>query len=278
MYSTLTKKVIKIVALLLILYICFCIFVFFIQKDLIFFPSKIPFDFPELANLEEVFLKTEDNIKLNAWYIDNKSNKTIIFLHGNGGNIFANQERLRLFNDIGINALMIDYRGYGKSDGNINNEEDLYNDANAAYQYIINKGIDSKNILIWGQSLGGSIAINLAQNKEIYAVIVESSFNSMDEMANDKYWFLPIQLLSRFHFRSDQKLTNIHSPILIIHSINDEMIDIANGQKLFNQANEPKFFLKTRGSHNQGLQESYNLYLSTIKKLLDGDVHSIKQS
>lgn len=251
-----------------LLYISLCIFVFFIQKSLIFFPIKENVSFPWQPNLKEISIKTEDGILLNAWYLDNKSDKTVIFFHGNGGNISYNQERLVIFNELHFNAIMIDYRWYGKSKGNIQKEEDIYKDADAAYKYIIDKGVNPKNIIIWGQSLGGAIAIYLAQNKDIYATIIESSFYSMDSMAANIYRFLPTLLLLRFHLRSDEKIENIISPILLIHSRNDEIINFSNGQKLYEKAKGHKEFLETTGSHNGGFQKSYNLYVSTLKKFL----------
>lgn len=223
--------VLKIIGILVLIYILFCIFVFFIQKYLIFFPSQGDFLVPKESNLQEVWIQTKDGIHLNSWFLDNKSDRTVIFFHGNGGNISSNQERLQIFNELHLNALMVDYRGYGKSylginknDGTIQKESDLYTDADATYQYLIDKGIKPQNIIIWGQSLGGAIAIHLSQNKDVFATIVESSFTSMNDMASKQYGFLPTRLLLRFHFRSDEKIRNIISPLLLIHSRNDEMI------------------------------------------------------
>lgn len=266
--SSILQIILRYTIIGVLLYVILCIFVFFIQKSLIFFPSKEAFNIPKAFNLSDISIKTEDNITLNAWYLDNKSEKTVIFFHGNGGNISYNQERLEIFNTLHLNAIMIDYRGYGKSGGSIQNETDLYKDADATYRYILEKGIDPKNIIIWGQSLGGAIAIHLAQNKNISATIIESSFSSMDAMANKQYGFLPTSLLLKFHMRSDEKISNILSPILVIHSRNDEMINFSNGQKLFEEVKGQKQFLETSGSHNGGFQKSYDVYVSALKTFL----------
>lgn len=157
------KLSLKILTILGFLYISLCIFVFFSQKDMIFFPSHTMRSFPQDTNLKEVSIHTQDGILLNGWFIDNKSDKTIIFFHGNGGNISYNQERITAFNALGYNALMFDYRGYGKSDGSIIREDDLYLDGEAAYQYILSRGTKPENIILWGQSLGGAIAIHTAE-------------------------------------------------------------------------------------------------------------------
>lgn len=253
----------------IIFYIFLCAYVFFNQKSLIFIPSKNVFELPKYENLKEITIQTEDGVKLNAWFLDNKSDKTVLFFHGNAGNLFYNEGKIKLFNDLHLNAIMLDYRGYGKSEGSIEKEEDVYKDAEATYEYVINRGTEPKNIILWGQSLGGAVSIDLAQNKNVYAVVVESTFYSMDSMAHNQYWFLPTSLLGRYHFRSDKKITNIYSPILFIHSKNDEMINFSNSQKLFEKANEPKTFQETKGTHNGGLETSYNLYISAITKLLN---------
>jgi fermentation-respiration switch protein FrsA (DUF1100 family) len=165
-----------------------------------------------------------------------------------------------------MNALMFDYRGYGKSEGQIHSENDIYLDGEAAYGYILSRGIKPENIIIWGQSLGGTVAIHTAQWKHIFRTIIESSFTSMDSMASGQYWFLPTQLLLQFHFDSINKISNILSPILIIHSPDDEMIGIQNGRELFEKANIPKEFLETRGSHNGGFSQSYLLYIEKLEK------------
>lgn len=250
------------------LYASTCIFVFVYQKDLILFPSQKIWSLPADKNLEEVTIVTSDNIRLNAWYIDNKSNTTIIFFHGNGGNIYNNQERITLFQSLWVNALMFDYRGYGKSEGNIEKESDIYTDGESAYNYVVQRGTKPEKIIIWGQSLGGAVAMHTAQWKPIKRTIIESTFTSMDEIAAETYPFLPTSLMLRFHFDNLSKIADIHSPILIIHSSDDEILGIENSKRLFEKANNPKEFLGTRGSHNGGFSQSYTLYKENLEKFL----------
>lgn len=133
------KQIVWISIIIGLLYILFCIFIFLFQTNLIFFPSKKPFTIPKSANITEVYVTTEDNVKLNAWFVDNQSNKTAIFFHGNGGNISHNQQRLKMFEELGLNVILFDYRGYGKSEGNIQQENDLYKDADAIYDYALSR-------------------------------------------------------------------------------------------------------------------------------------------
>lgn len=268
-----TKKTIRDISLRFlktstIAYILFCILVFFIQKSLIFFPLRNTLPFPVSETLKEVSIKTEDNIKLDAWFMDNKSDKIVIFFHWNWWNLYYNQERLKILDELKLNALVFDYRWYWKSEWEIKNEEDLYRDWEAVYNYLIDKGYKSKQIILWWQSLGWAIAINTAQYKDIYWVISESTFYSMDRMARKQFSFLPTRLLLRYHFRNYEKINNIKAPILFIHSKNDEMIGFENGKNLFEARKWEKTFLETSGSHNYWFIKDYNLYVRELKKFL----------
>ncbi len=268
-----TKKIIKYNVLrflkfITLVYVLFCILIFFIQKTFMFFPLKDILPLPISENLQEVSILTEDNVKLNAWFLDNKSDKTVIFYHWNWWNLYYNQGRLKILDELKLNALVFDYRWYWKSEWKIKKEEDLYKDADAVYNYVINKGINPKQIILWGQSLGWSIVINTAQNKDIYGVISESTFYSMDRMARKQFPYLPTSILLRFHFKNYEKINNIKAPILFIHSKNDEMIDFENGKKLFNLRKWEKTFLETSGSHNYWFSKDYALYVKTMKMFL----------
>jgi uncharacterized protein len=261
------KKLKKIGIIFIAIYIFICIFVFFYQENLIFFPSKHIGEIPK--NVEEINFFTEDNIQLNAWFLDNNSAKTVLFFHGNAGNIFNRKKQLAIFDELNLNALIFDYRGYGKSFGEIKKEENLYIDGIAAYEYLTKeKNIKSTDLIIWGRSLGGAIAIDLAQNKNIFAVVIESTFFSLDEMASKKFWFLPVKIISQYHFKNQKKIKNIQSKILIIHSQNDKLIPSSQGKNLFELAKNPKKFLEINGSHNNGFLQSYDLYIFELRKFL----------
>ena len=137
-----------------------------------------------------------------------------------------------------MNVLILDYRGYGKSEGEIKRENNLYLDAESGLEYLLGKkevAIDD-DIIIWGRSLGGVITINIAQDNNFSSVIIESTFFSMDSLTSSRFWFLPVKILSRFHFRNDEKIKNINSKILIIHSRDDDVIPFVNGENLFKEA------------------------------------------
>lgn len=258
----------SVIRILVVTYVFLCIYIFFTQKNLMFFPDKETLFFPTYQNLEEVNIKTEDNINLYAWYMDNESDKTVIFFHWNWWNIFTNQKRLKIFKDLKINAIMFDYRWYWKSEWEIKVESDLYKDAEAVYKYILDKWVKPEQIILRGQSLGASIAIDLAQNKDLYSVIAESTFYSMDTMAKKQYSYLPIKLLLKFHFKNYEKILNVRSPVMVIHSKNDETTDFQEWKDIYDLIKWEKFFLETTGSHNWDFLDSYWIYYLKIKKFL----------
>jgi len=260
--------VFRFLRLFLIVYVLFCLLIFFIQKTFIFFPLRDTLQLPIANNLKQITIITEDNIKLDAWFLDNKSEKTVIFFHWNWWNLYYNQERLKILDELKLNALVFDYRWYWMSEWEINSEKDLYRDWEAAYNYLINNGINSKQIIFRGQSLGWSIAINTAQNKDIYWVVSESTFYSMDRMARKQFSFLPTFLLLRFHFKNYEKINNIKTPVLFIHSKNDEMIGFENGKDLFDLRTWEKTFLETSWTHNGWFLKDYEMYVSELKKFL----------
>lgn len=260
-------KVIWLIKLFTISYILFCVFIFFIQETFIFFPTKTIHAIPK--DVQEISINNADGLKLNAWLKDNKSEKIVLFFHWNGWNMFYNLTRLKIFNELNISVLMFDYRGYWKSEGEIEKEKDLYVDSEAAYNYLKSIWYKDENIILRGQSLGWALAIDIAQNKKINSMIVESSFYSMYKMARKKFSFLPTSLLLRYKINSFEKLDNINTKILFIHSKNDEMIDYSNWVDLYNLYKWEKYFLETTWTHNEWFSSDYDLYVKKLKEFLN---------
>jgi len=268
------------IIILLASYIIITLYYYFVQKSFIFYPSDIYTSPPEQLKIEEVFIKTSDGEKLHAWWMPirqstgqaDPAHETVLFFHGNAGNLTDRTFRLDIFNKLGLNTLIIDYRGYGKSSGQIKKEQDLYTDGLAAWDYLIEeKKIKSENIIIWGRSLGGAIAVDLAQEKNVNAVILEATFASIYGVVPKAFRFLPIKLILKYKFASGEKIKNIQAPVLIIHSQDDEIIPFEQGQKLYDTANQPKQFLKLKGGHNSDVAESYEIYLLGVKDFLKVD-------
>lgn len=257
---------------IVVVYLVILIFVYFMQQKLVYFPSHTVAMTPGNLNLdfEDLYLTTDDGIRINAWYVPADSARaTLILCHGNGGNISHRLETIELFNQLNLSVLIFDYRGYGKSEGKTT-EYGTYKDAEAAWDYLINqKNIPQEKIIVFGRSLGGAVASWLAREKKPGVLIIESSFTSIPDIAAKLYPYLPVRLISRFDYNSGEYIKDVQSPILFIHSPDDDLIAYELGTKLFERANEPKEFLKISGSHNEGFLSSGDLYKNGIKDFLD---------
>jgi fermentation-respiration switch protein FrsA (DUF1100 family) len=259
-----------------ILYFLFCFFLFLMQGRLLFYPNlpsreirRTPSDMG--LKYEPVILSTRDGVSLSGWYVpaESESEKgTLLFFHGNAGNISHRLDSLLIFNRLGLSTLIIDYRGYGQSGGRVS-EQGMYRDADAAWQYLTEtRGLEPHEIILFGRSLGGAVAANLASRTKPAGLILESTFTSVPDMAAGLYPVFPVRLLSRFKFNAGKALLDVTSPVMIIHSPNDEIIPFENGRKLFESAGEPKIFLEIRGSHNEGFMVSGSIYLKGLERFI----------
>jgi uncharacterized protein len=261
----------SIIFILITVWILLSLLIYFYQPRFIYFPHKEVEATPKLISLEydELTLTTSDDVELNAWWIPNPNSRaTLLFLHGNAGNISHRLESINIFYKLGLSVLIIDYRGYGKSNGTPS-EQGTYIDAETAWSYLTNnKNISSDNIIIFGRSLGGAVAIWLAEKHPSAALIVESSFTSIADIGKYYYPYLPSSLLAQIKYPSKDRISNINSPLLIIHSINDELIPYKYGQGLFKVAKKPKIFLNISGGHNDGFLTSGDKYINGIERFI----------
>lgn len=253
--------------------IVFLLLVRYIERHGIYFPMREITANPQSIGLpyEEVYFETSDNKKLNGWFIANdKSKSTLIFCHGNAGNISHRLEKLSILYNLGLNVLIFDYRGYGKSQGTPS-ESGLYEDAKAAYDYlIVERRVSGDKMILYGESIGGIVATDLALNRGIAALITEETFTSIKDMSGIAYPFLPYFIFSS-RFDALSKIKNVGCPKLIIHSIDDEIVPFRLGEKLFDAAKPPKRFLKLRGGHNTAFLESKEQFKGGIESFL-GDL------
>ena len=245
----------KIIFTLISALILFILYVRYLESHSIFFPSKSMIGTPQDVGLDfkDIFITTEDKVKIHGWFIPSSfpSDKTLIFLHGNAGNISGRLEKIKLFHEMGLNVFIIDYRGYGKSEGKPT-EEGVYKDALAAYDYVAKReDMKDKAIIIYGASLGGAIAVDLASKRKAEYLIVDSSFTNAVDMAKRIFPFVP-SILIKTKLDSLKKIKNIQSAKLFIHSKEDEIVPFVLGEKLYDSASEPKEFLEIRGGHNDG--------------------------
>lgn len=257
-----------------LVYCALALYIFVMQPQLLYYPdlpSRTVLATPADIGLayEEVTLATEDGPVLQGWFIPHQAARgTLLFCHGNAGNISHRLDSIRLFHDLGLNVLIFDYRGYGESDGKPT-EAGTYRDADAAWRYLTEvRTVQSHDVVIFGRSLGAAVAADLATRTTPAAVILESAFTSVPDMAAAIYPWLPVRMLARYQYDTREKLRRITHPVLIIHSSEDEIIPFAHGRQLFESAHEPKRFLELHGGHNDGFLTSSGDYTRELDSFI----------
>jgi fermentation-respiration switch protein FrsA (DUF1100 family) len=244
-------------------YIGLAVILMIFQSHFIYFPEREIAATPNEIGLshEPVSFESADGVKLAGWFIPaEQSRGAVLFCHGNAGNISHRLESIQAFHRLGLSIFIFDYRGYGESEGRIT-EKGTYLDAEAAWTYLVEqRQVDPTEIVIFGRSLGGTIAAWLAQDHTPKALIIESTFTSVRDIAAQLYPYLPVRLMSRFSYSAIDYIRGVNCPVLIVHSRDDEMIPVSHGRRLFEAANEPKQFLEIRGSHNEGFIVSAQQY------------------
>lgn len=255
--------------LLSIAVILLVIYLRYIERRSLFFPMKEIEFFPSSIGLgyEDIFFRASDSIDINGWFISRPNARyTVIFCHGNAGNISHRLEKLKFFYELGCSIFIFDYRGYGKSKG-MPSEKGLYLDVQGAYHYLLLRNIKPEQIIGYGESLGGAVIIDLARKNKLRGLIVDSTVSNAKDMVKIIYPFLPYQVFSS-RWDSINKIKLISVPKLVIHSINDEIVPYKLGRKLFESAPEPKEFLQIQGGHNSCFFESEAILKEKIANFL----------
>ncbi len=262
---------ITIIAMVLVALLALNGMMFIQQPSMVFFPSTKLQASPEDWGLqyENVYLKTSDEKQLHGWYIPYPgTDRVVLFFHGNAGNISHRGDSIAIFHRLGLNVFIIDYRGYGLSQGNPG-EAGLYRDAKTAWDYLTQvKVIDKANIIIFGRSLGGTVATRLASEVHPAALIIESTFSSARDMARSIFPLLSRVLVFRFRFNSITRIKKITCPLLVLHSAEDEIIPFHLGEKIYHAANQPKYFVTMKGDHNTGFLFSQPGYEQSLKEFI----------
>ena len=237
--------------------------VYYPTKDILVYPSSFGIPF------KDIYITTEDKFKINGWFMPNpKAKHTLLFLHGNAGNIGDRIDKLQLLYHAGLNIFIIDYRGFGKSQGRPS-EPGFYRDAFAAYDYLLNTiDIKPEQIILYGESLGSAIAVDLAFHRKVKALILEGAFSCGKDMAVKIYPFLPGFIFSN-SFDSLTKVKEITASKLFIHSRDDKIVPFNLAKKLYDHAKGPKDFLEIRGDHNNAFLNFKELYVSSINAFIE---------
>ncbi len=230
-----------------------------LDKQLVFFPDREVMSTPGDAGLvyEDVTITTSDGVRLHGWFVPGNGNRVIIWFHGNAGNIGHRVENLVLMREqLRVSVFVFDYRGYGNSEG-APSEQGLYLDAEAALEYTRNRtGLEpEEGIVYFGRSLGAAVAVELATRYPPRALVLESPFTSIQDMAQKTHpvvsRLVPLSFIVQSRFDALAKIRQVHKPVMVLHGDQDDLIPIDMGRALFEAANEPKAFYSIRGAgHN----------------------------
>ena len=241
----------------------------FFQEKLIFLPTTLSQDFEYSFStpFEELFITTEDDARLNALHFKTENPKgVILYFHGNAGNLDRWGEITSEFTKLQYDVLVMDYRTYGKSTGKLS-EKALYDDAQLFYNHLL-KTYKEEEIIIYGRSLGTGIASHIASQNKPLKLILETPYFNLLEIAQKRFSFLPIKLLLKYEFPSNEFINVVTCPIAIFHGTNDNVIPFESGRKLFESIiqNEKEFFLIENGEHNN--LSNFEAFHNGIQKTL----------
>jgi fermentation-respiration switch protein FrsA (DUF1100 family) len=247
-----------------------------LARQFIFFPQKHHDFTPEQFGLayRDVFLRTSDGVRIHGWHFPVEGSGAcrgiLLFLHGNAGNISHRLENIRFLVDEGIPVFIVDYRGYGRSEGTIT-EEGMYRDAESSMDWLLDElGIPAGRVVIFGRSLGGVAAVHTASVRPAAGVILEATFSSLADASRIFFPILPAGLLLGGRMDSMAKIRRVHAPLLFIHGDVDELVPIALGRKLFEAASDPKEFYTLQGAgHNDTYLVGGKAYFCKIRAFMD---------
>ena len=269
--ESLKRMLISFLLVLAVAYLAIVALMFFLQDRLLFFPAAEILRTPADAGwaYDDLQLKVGEETT-NAWYVPAEGTRRgyLLFSHGNAGNIGDRLDSISIFRRLGLDVVIYDFGGYGRSTGTPS-ESRCYDDIRSVWRYLIeDRGASAEEIVLFGRSLGAGPTCQLATEVSPGAVILESPFRSVPEMAHGLYPWLPVRLLARTRLDNEAKIANIEAPLLVIHSVDDDIIPFAHGERLFELANEPKRFLEIHGDHNSGFLDSGALYVDGLREFL----------
>ena len=265
------SKIFIIFSYIFVIYISLLALIFIFQRSLMYFPvkEKISKSFYKNTKLKIIDISTSDGLILKSLYKKSETNinKTILVFHGNAGHIGHRVNKFKPFIDKGYGLLLLEYRGYGENKGKPT-KLGLYRDGEAAINYLINQKIKSKNIIVYGESLGTAIATKLSINYSFNMTILEAPFTSVADVAQKRYWIFPAKYLVLDNFDNLGIIEKIKSPLLLLHGYKDYVINIAFGKKVFEAALKPKkaLFVQNAGHNNLFEFNLVNKILNYLKK------------
>jgi fermentation-respiration switch protein FrsA (DUF1100 family) len=257
--------------LILCLYLGIGAFLYYAQRSLMYFPETVrtPPAQAGLPEAEEVTLTAADGVDTIAWHVRPRDGKPVIlYFHGNGGALRYRVDRFRKLIADGIGLVALEYRGYGGSSGSPS-EAGLIADGEAAYAFAA-AHYPAQQLVLWGESLGTAVAIALAAERPVGRVILEAPFTSAAAVAATHYWYMPVRLLMRDQFRSDERIGKVTAPVLILHGKQDAVVPYAMGEELFALTKAPKHIARFLDGGHEDLDA--NGALHAVGRFLAGDL------
>jgi pimeloyl-ACP methyl ester carboxylesterase len=250
------------------------------EQQFVYAPSALVKKTPYQAKLpyDNVALVTDDGVAIQGWFVPargpdeisatNSPTPTLLFFHGGVGNLSDYLEKIHLLHDMGLDVLAIDYRGYGRSGGSPT-ESGLASDAFAAYSYLTDtRHLKPERIYLYGEDLGAAVAIDLATKVPVAGVITEGASASIIEKIEEAWPLIPWQYLLRNKFDSLSKVPDIHVPLMVIHSSDDEIAPLNDSRRLFALAHDPKEFVEIHGTHHDAFVHSFDLYYDKVSHFI----------
>ena len=253
---------------ILVIYASVLIVLFIFQRNLMYHPNENNYFGDKLeVEIEKVKITTSDNINLLGWFHNKnlKKFKTIVYFHGNAGNLDNRIYKLNYFKNMDVNFLIIAWRGFSGNEGKPS-EEGLYEDGRSTINWLKDLGLSEKDMIIYGESLGTGVATEVVKNNEFAGLILETPFTSMIEAAKNFYPFIPVELLLKDKFRNDKKIKNINIPLLVMHGQADQIVPFWMGEKIYEIANQPKYSYFTKYDDHM-MEFDKNLVL-TLEKFI----------
>ncbi len=266
-----TGVLLRILAVGGVVYLGLLVALYFVQARMLFLPSSELVADPGAVGLafEDVEIDTADGERLHAWWVPHPlARGTLLFSHGNAGNVSYRLDSLRLFHRLGLNVLIYDYRGYGRSTGRPS-EHGLYRDGEAARRWLTEEvGTAAGDVVLFGRSMGAAVAARLATEHRATCVIAESAFTSVPDRAAEIYWWLPVRWLLRIRMNTRGYVADVELPVLVVHSRDDEIVPFSHGRRLLEAAGERGELLEIAGDHNTGFLQSVERYVDGLDRFL----------
>lgn len=248
-----------------------CVAVFFYQEKILFQPEKLAenYSFNFKNSFEEITIRTKDQKKLNSVLFKTQNPRGLIFyLHGNGGSINGWGGVAEFYNSMNYDVFMLDYRGYGKSEGEINSRDQLFSDIELAYDEVVKRYPENK-IIILGYSVGTGLASKLASQKNAKLLILQAPYFSMKDEMDQKFSFLP-KFLLKYNFETNKYLKTVKSPVIVFHGDKDEVINYKASLKLKNNFKKGDTLIILKDQNHNGITDNLD-YQNSMKKILDFD-------